>query len=295
MYCQLPGFKCFVITILILAFLPVGCTLDPFGTRPVTVCHVEDQNLKASITPFNHKYTFAGNCQIGDKSATFDVSALWEKKGNNATGKAVVGVNYNGQDLEAYITADCPDGDPILYDVSCTSRAISGSLIYTEVFSLYYHVFKNHMMPDILGEDQKAALREKDHWERLPCKVFLPQPGMPPNLNYRNPSSVFIAFQLPITEEEPEHWSASFKIARFNPDTQVWMFPQQYTTENTFLSGANTYTAIKRLSLDKGRYKLSDAGCQYYDDHGNMWNCDESDFSVIFWVGKPGLHYPIPQ
>ena len=113
-------------------------------------------------------------------------------------------------------------------------------------------------------------------------------------MNYRNPSEVPIAFELPITEADPERWRAYFRIARLDGASQRWKSPTQFISDHTFLSVLGTFIAIKTLSLDRGRCEVVDAGCKYYDEYGNHWDSGWYDFSVIFWVDRPTFDNP-PQ
>jgi hypothetical protein len=278
----IKGLSAMVLTCL-LAVTFWGCALPRQGELPATVC--PNANVQAEITPFKHAYQITGVCIIGEEAASFDISAVWNKKGNETTSGAILKVNYQGQNYQANISGNCPQ-DPLLYGGNCSNRAIQGSLLATVLWVYYAQVFQTHLMPDLLSEAQKAELRAKDQWPQAPPIVLVPSPGVPPDLHYQNPDFVPIGYKLPFTAGKPSDWKLTFGYQKWNIGSGNWESPVYKTMTEFFLSSGGTHSSTMLLSLAPGKYKLSWVKYEYNDSYGNHWESGSFEVPVEFRVGQ---------
>jgi len=259
-----------------------GCSLPREGLSPETVC--PSANVQADVTPFKHAYKITGVCSIGGETAAIDISAVWNKKGNETTSGAILKVNYQGQNYEGLISAHCPL-DPLLYGGTCTNRAMNGSLLGTMLWVYYAQVFQTHMMPDLLSEAKKAELRAKDQWPKVPPVVVVPSPGVPPDMHYQNPDYVPIAYKLPFTAGKPSDWKLTFGYQKRDLGSGNWGSINYKTLEEFYQHSGGDYSSSTLLSLAPGNYKLSWVSYQYSDSYGNSWNSGSFEVPVEFRVG----------
>ena len=262
----------------------LGCALDRSGLSPdtpSTICHVYTIDYK--VNPVEHQYQFEGACMIGSYPAAFYVSSQW-KKGRTASqteAKADLQVTYRGQTYRAQISAKCPDGDPFIYDVSCSDRKITWDTHPAELWAYYAIVFEKHMMPVIFKPEQKAALRAEAEWADTPPIFLYPTPTK--MYTYENPKKVLIFIKLPFAKGNLSKWKIHFQYQKWIYATKGsgghWGTPITNRIDNLYKSSGGDFVGRKSMEMAPGKYKI-----WAWSKYAGLWESKVTSPPVEFYV-----------